>query len=73
MLETALISKLKTLSPRDRLELIGVVWKTLDPSQVPVTKAERDLLDARLRDLEENPSDQNPWPEVKARLRKLLP
>ncbi len=73
MLDTALISKLKILSPRDRLELIGAVWETLDPSQVPVTKSERDLLDARLRDLEENPSDQRPWSEVKARLRKLLP
>ena len=34
----------------------------------PVTPEERILLDARLADLEANPNDQSPWPEVKARL-----
>jgi putative addiction module component (TIGR02574 family) len=72
MIDAALISKVKTLSPKDRLELIGAVWESLDQSTVSVSSAERELLDARLKDLEENPSDQSPWPEVKARLRKLV-
>jgi putative addiction module component (TIGR02574 family) len=57
-------------SPADRLELIGVVWDTLSPDDLPVTDAERALLDARLADMERNPEDQSPWPEVKARLER---
>ena len=72
MIDAALISKVKTLSPKDRLELIGVVWESLDQSTVSVSPAERELLDARLKDLEENPSDQSSWPEVKSRLRELV-
>jgi putative addiction module component (TIGR02574 family) len=33
----------------------------------------RRLLDARLADMEAHPSDQSPWPEVKARLKRLTP
>lgn len=60
------------LSPKDRLELIRTVWESLDQSKDSVSAAERELLDARLKDLETNPSGQAPWPEVKARLRKLV-
>lgn len=71
MTDSALISRVKALSPRERLELVGVVWETLDQSEIPVSTAERELLDARLQDLEENPSAQSPWEDVRARLRKL--
>jgi putative addiction module component (TIGR02574 family) len=56
------------LSPGDRLELIEALWDTLSEEDIPVTPEERALLDARLADLEANPSDQSPWSEVKARL-----
>jgi putative addiction module component (TIGR02574 family) len=46
-------------------------WDTLSPDDLPVTDAERALLDARLADMERNPDDQSPWPEVKARLERL--
>ena len=36
-----------------------------------MTDAERALLDARLADMERNPDDQSPWPEVKARLERF--
>lgn len=72
MIDAALISKVKSLSPEDRLELIGVVWESLDQSKVSVSPSERDLLDTRLKDVEENPSAQSSWPEVRARLRKLV-
>ncbi len=73
MVDAALISRVKTLSPADRLELIGAVWETLSPADAPVTEAEKSLLDARLADLENNPEDQSPWSEAQARLRRLLP
>ena len=71
MIDESLLAKVTNLSPADRLELIGVVWDTLSPDDLPVTDAERALLDARLADMETNPDDQSPWLEVKARLERL--
>jgi putative addiction module component (TIGR02574 family) len=71
MIDESLLAKISSLSPADRLELIGKVWDTLSPDDLPVTEAERALLDARLADMEAHPGDQSPWPEVKARLERL--
>ena len=60
--------KVASLSPADRLKLIGAVWDTLSPDDLPVTDAERALLYARLADIEKNPNDQSFWP----RLRRAL-
>ena len=73
MIDESLLAKVTTLSPADRLELIGKVWDTLSPEDLPVTVAERKLLDARLADMESHPDDQSPWAEVKARLERLTP
>ena len=73
MVSTALLSQVRTLSVADRLELIGALWETLSPGDTPVTHEEMALLDARLADLEANPGAHEDWPEVQARLRRLLP
>ncbi|MGK2942842.1 MAG: addiction module protein [Immundisolibacter sp.] len=73
MVDAALLSRVKTMSPADRLELIGAVWETLSPADAPVTEEEKTLLDVRLADLENNPQDQSPWSEVRTRLRQQLP
>lgn len=73
MVDAALLSRVKTMSPADRLELIRAVWETLTPADAPVTDEEKALLDTRLSDLENNPEDQSPWSEVQARLRHQLP
>jgi putative addiction module component (TIGR02574 family) len=73
MIDESLLARVTNLSPADRLELIGKVWDTLTPEELPVTESERMLLDARLADLEAHPDDQSPWPEVKARLERLTP
>ncbi len=73
MVDAALLSRVKTLSPAERLELIGAVWETLSPADAPVTAEEKVLLDARLADLDSSPEDQSPWSEVQARLRRQLP
>jgi putative addiction module component (TIGR02574 family) len=68
MIDESLLAKVASLSPADRLELIGAVWDTLSLDDLPVSDAERALLHARLADMERNPDDQSPWPEVNARL-----
>ena len=63
-----LLGEALRLSPDDRLRLIEALWDTLSEEDIPVLLEERALLDARLADLEANPGDQSPWPEVRARL-----
>ncbi len=72
MIDESLLAKVASLSPADRIELIGAVWDTLSPDDLAVTDAERALLDARLAALGKNPDDQSPWPEVKTRVERLL-
>ena len=72
MLDQSLIAKLVSLSPAERLELIGAVWDSLSPEDIPVSDAERALLDVRIADMERNPDDHTPWPDVKNRLERLL-
>lgn len=73
VVDAVLISRVKTLSVAERLELISAVWETLSGTDVPVSEEEKALLDARLADAAENPEDESPWAEVQARLRKRLP
>jgi putative addiction module component (TIGR02574 family) len=68
-----LLTETLKLSPGDRLQLIEALWETLSEEDIPVTPEERALLDARLADLDANPGDQTPWPEVRARLQHLPP
>jgi len=72
MIDESLLAKVASLSPADRLELIGAIWDTQSPDDLPITDGERALLDARLDDMERNPDDQSPWSEVKPRLQPLL-
>ena len=73
MINDALISQVKTLSVADRSELIGVVWESFSPAEIPVSNEEQDLLDARLADVALNPDNQSPWSEVQLRLKRLIP
>ena len=73
MVDAALLSRAKTLSPAERLARIGAVWETLSPADAPVTAEETILLDARLAELDNSPEDQSPWSAVQARLRRQLP
>ena len=72
VIDAALMAKVKKLSPAKRLELIGAVWESLEPKDLPVTAAERKLIDARIEDETRNPGDSSPWPEAKARLKRRL-
>ncbi len=55
MIDESLLAKISSLSPADRPEFIGKIWDTLSPDDLPVTYAERALLDARLADMEAQP------------------
>lgn len=73
MIDEAILEQIVKLKPAERLELIGVVWDSLSPDDLPVTNADKALLDSRLADMESNPDDQSSWEDVKIRLERLLP
>ena len=73
MIAANLLSQVKTLSAADRIELLGVVWETLTAEDMPLTSEEKQLLDARLADFQNDPNDLSPWRDVQARLRRNLP
>jgi putative addiction module component (TIGR02574 family) len=73
MIDESLMERIVRLEPTERLELIGAVWDSLSPDDLPISEAERTLLDARLADMESNPGDQSSWSDVKKRLERLLP
>jgi putative addiction module component (TIGR02574 family) len=62
------------LNVEERLELIQSLWESLvvDPSNIPVTDAQKKLLDERSDAIEAGDDAGSPWEEVKARVLKRL-
>ena len=67
-----LLERVQQLSAADRLELVEELWESLVPDELPVSDADRQLIDDRLRDLREYPADERPWSEAKADLHSRL-
>lgn len=72
MIDATLLTQVTTLSAADRIELLGAVWESLSPEDAPITAEEKQLLDTRLADFVQNPTDQSPWRDVQERLRQRL-
>lgn len=53
------------LSREERLVLLGEIWDSLAPEDVPLTDAQRAELDRRLDDLERERSPGMPWDDVR--------
>lgn len=73
MIDSNLISRVKELTPAERLEFIEAIWETMGGDNAPVSDAEQALLDARIADAETNPADESPWSDVRERLKRQLP
>ena len=62
----------RRLSIAERLELVEDIWDSIDADAdadaLPLTDAERALLDERLAEYEANPGRGEPWSEVRARI-----
>jgi putative addiction module component (TIGR02574 family) len=66
--------EIDNLSAEERLELIESLWESLihDRASIPVTDAQRRILDERLDEIEAGDDTGIPWEEVKARITKQL-
>ena len=60
---------IKDLTAEERLALLGDIWDSLDPEDVPVTEAQRLELDRRLDDLEDDHHLGIPWDQVLRQIR----
>jgi len=56
------------LSPRERLELIGRLWDSLDADNLPLTKAQEVELDRRLATADADLVDGVPWETLRTEL-----
>ena len=61
--------KINHLAAEERLALLGEIWDSLNPEDVPVTDAERAELDRRLEDLEGDRRLGIPWDQVLRQIR----
>ncbi|MGH9656102.1 MAG: addiction module protein [Bryobacteraceae bacterium] len=65
---SALQNEIGKLSATEKLELLDVLWQSLEADELPLTEAQCDELDFRLIEYERNPDDVVPWDEVRARV-----
>ncbi len=72
MVSAELLAQAQQLSPVYRLQLIDALWQSLAPHDLPVSAADRKLVDERLRDLRENPLAERSWEDVKADTRSRI-
>ena len=58
------------LSVAEKIELLDLLWESLETENSALSEAQRAELDYRIARHEQNPSDVIPWEQVKARLLK---
>ncbi len=61
------------LSPVERLTLIGELWDSLDPADVPVTPTQHAELGRRLDSFEQDRSGGITWEQLRAQLARRAP
>ncbi len=63
---------ISTLTVPERLELMEALWDSLieSPDALPVSDAQRAVLDQRLAAYEKNPAEGSTWHDVRARIRR---
>lgn len=66
----ATIAEIETLSVEDRLRIVEAIWDSIaaEPENLLLTEAQRQVLERRIAEDDENPDDVVPWDEVKAQM-----
>ena len=65
------LSDILRLPVSERIDVVGQIWDSVaaDSDAVPVTPEQREELDRRLKEHEQNPNDVVEWSEVERRIR----
>jgi putative addiction module component (TIGR02574 family) len=69
-----IVSRFRKLSADDKIRLVQEFWNEIaeDVARMPLTEAQRRLLDERLVDEEQNPDDLEPWVKAKGDILREL-
>ena len=71
-MSNALRENMFKLTAAERLELVEDLWDSIaaerENEPFPLSEAQREELDRRLRELDEHPERARPWEEVRERL-----
>ena len=59
---------LAKLTAMQKFELIDLLWLSLSEDDLPLTTAQRQDLEKRIAEDQDDPADGRPWEEVKAEL-----
>jgi putative addiction module component (TIGR02574 family) len=64
------LDQILELPATDRVEIAQLIWESVfeHPEAVPLTKAQRDELERRWHEFEQNPDEGEPWEDVKRSL-----
>jgi len=68
MTRSELVAELLKLEPEERLELVEVLWDSVDDKDKPLTDAQAAEVKRRIDEHERDPSSAIPWEVVRARL-----
>nr|VFK10455.1 MAG: putative addiction module component, TIGR02574 family [Candidatus Kentron sp. LPFa]VFK26902.1 MAG: putative addiction module component, TIGR02574 family [Candidatus Kentron sp. LPFa] len=70
LMNTQLLIEAKKLPLSERINLIEAIWDTVAPneSEIPLTDAQKNLLNARLAEYETDPVEGSSWEDVRTRL-----
>jgi putative addiction module component (TIGR02574 family) len=63
-------NQIESLSAAEKLELIDAVWESLEAGAASLTDVQREELDRRIAQHEQNPSNVIPWEQIRADLFK---
>ena len=71
-MEYNLHEEIEKLSVAERIELVGEIWDSIahENEAFELTDAQKETLNRRAREIEENPSIGIPWDEIKAKYLK---
>ena len=72
MSKAELIQEIRRLPFAERVELLEELWREAEGERPELLDWQRELLDQRLRDAEENPEAWVSWDEAKKRLERQL-
>lgn len=72
MSKAELMHEIRRLPFAERVELLEELWREAEGERPELLDWQKELLDQRLKDAEENPDDWVSWDEVRQRLERQL-
>ena len=65
-----MLAEIEKISVAERIQLVEDIWDSIGASaeELPLSDGQRQELDRRLEDMQQNPKEGVTWPELKARL-----